>query len=435
VTGDRRWNAAAAVIGLALVAGAIALLDGQRRARPDIVLVVLDTVRADHLPVYGYPRDTAPFLTGLAARGVVFDRAYAASSWTSPSVATLFTSVYPFQHGVVWGMKKMREAGYRFNHLPAELETIPEALRKAGYTTFAVSDNINVSPRTRFDAGFDRFESASDASSEAVNKRVKKWKADLEKAKPYFLYIQYMDAHAPYNPRGPWFDEFMKDPLAGHGERPEYVAAYDSEIRYLDDRLRGLYEALGWDRDTIVIVTADHGEEFWDRGMGGHAHTLQEELLRVPLIVIGGGFPPGRVEAPVGLVDVLPTLRALTGLPRDARNEGLSLASALEGRARGWAERTLFAHLVTFEEGAVHEAVLDGRFKLITTGGVSRLFDIVDDPREERDLSAERPDLVRRLRDRYQAFAGASRTYVELPTTQDLPPDAVEQLKALGYIK
>jgi arylsulfatase A-like enzyme len=141
------------------------------------------------------------------------------------------------------------------------------------------------------------------------------------------------------------------------------------------------------------------------------------------------------VEAPVGLVDVLPTLRALTGLPRDARNEGLSLASALEGRARGWAERTLFAHLVTFEEGAVHEAVLDGRFKLITTGGVSRLFDIVDDPREERDLSAERPDLVRRLRDRYQAFAGASRTYVELPTTQDLPPDAVEQLKALGYIK
>ena len=433
--GDRRWNAAAAVLGLVLVASAIAAMDRSHRGRPNIVIVVLDTVRADHLPPYGYARDTAPFLAGLASKGVVFDRAYAASSWTSPSVATLFTSVYPFQHGVVWGMKKMREAGYRFNHLPGALETIPEAMKKAGYTTFAVSDNINVSPRTRFDAGFDRFESASDASSEAVNKRIKKWRADLDKAKPYFLYIQYMDAHAPYNPRAPYFDEYMKDAVAQQGERPDYVAAYDSEIRYMDDRFRGLYEALGWDKDTIVIVTADHGEEFWDRGMGGHAHTLQDELLRVPLIVAGGPYPPGRVEAPVGLVDVLPTLRSLVGLPRDDRNEGVSLMPALAGRDRGWKDRTLFAHLMTFEEGALHEAVIDGRWKLITTGGVSRLYDIVDDPHEQRDLASSRPELVRRLRDRYQAFAGASRTYVELPTTQELPPEAVEQLKALGYIK
>jgi arylsulfatase A-like enzyme len=141
------------------------------------------------------------------------------------------------------------------------------------------------------------------------------------------------------------------------------------------------------------------------------------------------------VEAPVGLVDVLPTLRAMVGLPRDAQNEGMSLFPALEGRGRGWRDRTLYAHLVTFEEGAVHEGILDGRYKLITKGGTSRLYDVVDDPREQRDLAAERPDVVRRLRERYQAFAGASRTYVELPTTQDLPPDAVEQLKALGYIK
>ena len=433
--GDRRGNTAAAVLALALVAGTIAGMHRSHRGRPNIVMIVLDTVRADHLPPYGYARDTAPFLAELAAKGVVFDRAYAASSWTSPSVATLFTSVYPFQHGVIWGMKKMREAGYRFNHLPSALETMPEALREAGYTTFAVSDNINVSPLTRFDAGFDRFESASDASSEAVNKRIKKWRADLDKAKPYFLYIQYMDAHAPYNPRAPWFDEFMKDPLAQQGERPDYVAAYDSEVRYMDDRFRGLYESLGWDRDTIIIVTADHGEEFWDRGMGGHAHTLHEELLHVPLIVIGGGFPAGRVARPVGLVDVLPTLRAMTGLPRDDRNEGVSLLPLLEGGARGWRDRTLYSHLVTFDEGAIHEGIIDGRWKLIATRGGSLLYDIVDDPHEQRDLAAARPDLVRQLRDRYQAFAGSSRTYVELPTTQDLPPDAVEQLKALGYIK
>jgi len=427
------------IFGIVLVAVAMGLLLRPSRPRPNIVLVVLDTVRADHLPPYGYPRDTAPFLSGLASRGVVFDRAFATSSWTSPSVASLFTSVYPFQHGVIWGMKRMREAGFRFNHLPATLETIPEALKKAGYSTFAVSDNINVSPVTRFDAGFDRFESASNASSEAVNKRIKKWRPDLERAKPYFLYIQYMDAHAPYKARAPYFDRFMADGLPAI-ERPDFVAAYDSEIHVMDDRLKGLFEALDWDRDTVLIVTADHGEEFWDRGRGGHAHSLQNEVLRVPLIVYGGRFPPGRVEAPVGLVDILPTLRELAGLPADHRNEGVSLMPALSGTSRRWTDRTLYAHLLTFggrdgPETAVHEGIIQGRWKLISTGGVSTLFDIVADPRELRDVSARNPEVVRRLQDAYRAFATTSRTYTEQPATEQLPPESVEQLRALGYIK
>lgn len=431
---------ALSIAGIVLVAVAMGgLLHRRSRPRPNIVLVVLDTVRADHLPAYGYPRDTAPFLSGLASRGVVFDRAFAASSWTSPSVASLFTSVYPFQHGVIWGMKRMRKAGYRFNHLPAALETIPEALKKAGYSTFAVSDNINVSPVTRFDAGFDRFESASNASSEVVNKRIKKWRPDLERAKPYFLFIQYMDAHVPYAPRPPHFDRYMADGLPAV-ERPDFVAAYDSEIRVMDDRLKGLFDALAWDRDTVLIITADHGEEFWERGSGGHAHSLQNELLHVPLIVFGGPFPPGRVEAPVGLVDILPTLRELAGLPADPRNEGVSLMPALSGASRQWADRTLYAHLLTFggRDGAgsaVHEGIIQGRWKLISTGGVSRLFDIVADPREERDVSAGNADVVRRLQDAYRAFATSSRTYTEQPATEQLPPEAVEQLRALGYIK
>jgi choline-sulfatase len=432
----RRWSRAAAVIGLALIVGAIVLLRRHRRPRPNIVLVVLDTVRADHLPPYGYTRDTAPFISRLASRGVVFDRAFAASSWTSPSVASLFTSVHPFQHGVIWGMRKMREAGYRFNHLPAALETIPEALKKAGYSTFAVSDNINVSPVTRFDAGFDRFESSSDASSEAVNKRIKKWKPDLERAKPYFLYIQYMDAHAPYAPRAPYFDRFMAEGREAI-ERPDFVAAYDSEVRVMDDRLKGLFDALAWDRDTVLIVTADHGEEFWDRGKGGHAHSLHEELLHVPLIVYGGEgrFPPGRVESPVGLVDVLPTLREFAGLPADPRNEGVSLMPALSGASRRWQDRTLYSHLVTFTDGQVHEGIIDGRWKLISTGGASMLYDIVQDPHEQRDVSAQHPDVVRRLQDAYRAYAKNSRTYGEQPATEHLSPEAVEQLRALGYIK
>src|SRR5688572_22624489 len=125
--------------------------------RPNVVIVLLDAVRADHLPVYGYPRDTAPFLTTLAARGTVFDRAYSSSGWTSPATASLFTSLHPFQHGVIWNIRRMRENRFRVSRMPDEPETIAESLRKAGYATFGVSDNPSASDLGGFDAGFDRF--------------------------------------------------------------------------------------------------------------------------------------------------------------------------------------------------------------------------------------------------------------------------------------
>jgi arylsulfatase A-like enzyme len=403
---------------------------------PNVVIVLLDAVRADHLPIHGYPRDTAPFLTSLAARSVVFDRAYSSSGWTSPATASLFTSLHPFQHGVVWSIRRTREDRFRFSRVPDEVETIAEALKKAGYATFAVSDNPSASARGGFEAGFDRFESASEKSATAVNRRVKQWRADLAGGRPYFLYLHYMDAHEPYLPQGRAFDEFMKD--GRPNPRRDFVAAYDSEIRLLDSKVQGLFEALGWKEDTILIVTSDHGEGFHDHGLVGHANSLYDELMRVPLIVYSGGrgFTPGRVSVPVGHVDVLPTLREIAGLPPDPRNVGWSLVPLL--RAGRWdrGERPLLAHLVEFDEKHEVRAVVLGRYKLVERQpGPAELFDLEADPGESRDLAGRHPEIVARLRDAYdRAEAGATR-YAGSAREAQLAPEAVEKLRALGYVK
>ena len=404
--------------------------------RPNVVIVLLDAVRADHLPVYGYSRDTAPFLTSLAARGVVFDRAYSSSGWTSPATASLFTSLHPFQHGVIWNIRRMRESQFRFSRVPDEPETIAEALKAAGYATFAVSDNPSASGLGGFDAGFDRFESASDASATAVNRRVKEWRAELTGGRPYFLYLHYMDAHEPYLPQGRAFDEFMKDGLPN--PRRDFVAAYDSEIRLLDAKVQGLFESLGWSENTIVVVTSDHGEGFHDHGLAGHANSLYNELMRVPLIVYrgGGGVTPGRISVPVGHVDVLPTLRELAGLPPDPRNVGWSLAPLLRDGRWDRGERPLLAHLVEFDEKHEVRAVVLGRYKLIERRpGDAQLFDLEADPAESQDIAERHPEIVARLRAAYDRAETGSKRYGQGSRETQLSPEAVEKLRALGYVQ
>ena len=146
-------------------------------ARPNIVLVVIDTLRADHLPFYGYPKETAPFLSELAAQGVVFEKAYAASSWTSPATASIFTSLYPFQHGVTMGLllqKQLinKDQSIKVNRIPKELTTLPEAFRINGYRTFGVSDNFNISEGQGFGQGFDRLLGFSHRGGQFINEQI-----------------------------------------------------------------------------------------------------------------------------------------------------------------------------------------------------------------------------------------------------------------------
>jgi arylsulfatase A-like enzyme len=318
-----------------LLAGAAAGC-GVRSPKPParVVVAVIDTLRADHLPAYGYPRDTAPFLSRLAREGVVFEHAYSPSSWTAPATASLFTSLYPVQHGVLLGLRttrklQARDTRVRLRTLPEPLEVLPEAMKRAGYATFGLTANVNVSEQMGFAQGFDRFRNLpTDDTAEVLHARLMAWRERLAAPPRAFLYLHYLDPHSPYRERGPWFDESSTGV-----ER--VLSAYDSEIRNVDEHLRQAYEALAWDRDTLLVVTADHGEEFWEHGSVEHGRTVFGEVLNVPLLVRfpGGRWGGRRVSAPVSLVDVLPTLRECVGLPPEAEPHAAGAGRARRGRA------------------------------------------------------------------------------------------------------
>ena len=239
---------------------------------PNIVVIVIDTLRQDHLPFYGYPKDTAPFLSKVAARSVVFENAYSVSSWTAPATASIFTSLNPIQHGVTTGMLATRKlqminSKIKLNKIPNQLETMPEVLKKAGYKTYAVADNFNISEEEGFDQGFDKFITYNYKTADRVNDTLKKMQKEIKNAGKYFLYIHYMDTHEPYHKRAPWFEE-SDDP------REVKISAYDSEINYVDGKIKEAFEFFGWDENTLVIITSDHGEEFYDHGKWGHGENI-----------------------------------------------------------------------------------------------------------------------------------------------------------------
>lgn len=414
-----------------------------------IVLVVIDTLRADHLEVYGYEHRTAPFLASLAKRGVVFDRAHSTSSWTAPSTASIVTGLYPTRHGVVEGFFAHRQresfaerdgvAVQPLTRLPGDARLMAERLRDAGYATLGVASNINIGPVLGFDRGFDRFVHAQQRPAEGLLQEAAAWpELQPDSGERSFLYLHLNDAHVPYDPRRPWFE-----PPSMPGRRP--MAAYDSEISYIDAALERLATELAWDDETLVIVVSDHGEEFGDHGGTQHAGGLHEELTHVVMIFAGAGLPARRVGVDVSLVDVLPTLLDLAGLEADPALDGRSLAPLLRGgdadpeATAALEERALLAHRAKMgrDHGAHWWAVIHDGWKLIVDGDDRALYDQRTDRREQHDLAKSEPERVRALEARLEALRGAGladaaarqsdRTEIELDEAM------VEALEALGY--
>ncbi len=398
-------------------------------------MVVVDTLRADHLPWHGYPKDTAPFLRSLSEDAVVFTRAHSTSSWTAPATASLFTGLYPVQHQLVTGLRASRALAQEVQQLPAGVETLPEVFRRNGYATFGVTDNLNISSRLGFDRGFDRFRSHHYKGAEVVNAKLLEWKEEVQAADPAFVYLHYMDPHEPYHVREPWFEG---DPENGHNTH----AAYESEIGHVDDHLRRLFEELGWDEEeTLVVLTSDHGEEFGEHGYEGHGTTLYAETLDVPLFVRWPArLAPRRVETRASLVDLLPTLVGLLGLESDGRHAGVDLSPLLEGSAFD-DQPTIYAHLrqshpqlVKPGEAIELRSLTVGDRKLIVTADDGReLYDLHGDPRETTDLADERAaeaaDLARLL----ALFELGLERYQGAREEQTFTDQELERLRDLGY--
>ena len=412
--------------------------------KPDLVLIVIDTLRPDHLELHGYERETAPFLAALAERSTVFDRAYSTSSWTAPATASVFTGMYPNRHGVLMGFRAQHSLlkangedarNLELVSLPAP-PTLAEQLGAAGYATFGAASNVNVGPELGFDRGFDRFERLIRDDAELLSRKVLAWRDALE-AGPSFLYVHFNDVHKPYGGREPFYEP-------AQNELEDVVARYDSEIAYLDRWIEHLYEELGWGADTVVVILSDHGEEFADHGGKGHGYSLYRELNHVLLLVFAPELAPGpaRVEANVSLVDVLPTLLDAAGLDPFEQAQGRSLVPLLGGGGEAvFEQRTLFAHRIRGKDlEPIYErvpvwSVIRGRWKLIRKDktGERELYDLYADPGEANDLAAERSQLVEELSRELAAFeretARLEGEHIEVEVDDEL----FEHLDELGY--
>ena len=292
--------------------------------RPDILLISIDTLRADHLGAYGYPRDTSPFVDTLAARGEVFTNAVVPLPATDPSHASLLTSLHPLQHGVLANAMP----------LPDEVETIAEVLQRAGYFTMGAVAVAHLGRAYHFDQGFQLFGDQWDAtaplnneharSADDVNRDVFRMLGSYAKQRrgqPFFLFVHYFDVHRPYVRHKEYF---IPQPVPAQAMPPSpwpwlagLINHYDSEIRYVDDHISQLRERLnelGLGDNLLTCVTADHGEQLWEHGhVGGHADVYRE-TVRVPLIVEGPGITPGRIDETVSSMDTAVSLLERAGL-------------------------------------------------------------------------------------------------------------------------
>ena len=391
----------------------------ENQQQPNVALIVIDTLRADYLPFYGFEYNTSPFMAKLAAKGVVFENSFATSSWTAPSTASILTGLFPNQHGVIMGRRSSRklhehQPDFKLNALPEEVTTVGEVFHGAGYNTFAVTDNGNIRRDAGFSQGFDSFHNFQNEGSDKVNAKIEEWKSGILSKKPYFLYIQYMDPHHPYEKNQPWFDTYKT-------KMKNLKASYLSEINYVDGSIERLSKILEWDtRETIVLITSDHGEEFLEHGRNGHGKSLYSEVVRVPLMIWnskGANFAGKRVKANVTALDVLPTLAELANIPVKSHYEGVSLKKVAEsGEDPALNNRPIYAHLWKRRK--------DGREVLMKATALNQeravhsnipkrfgLYNIEKDMGEQKNLVKGRQDDAKGLLAKLDTFIKNSKSY------------------------
>jgi arylsulfatase A-like enzyme len=415
---------------------------------PHILLISIDALRADHLSCYGYDRHTSPVLDGLAARGTRFSKAFVNTHGTPPSHATLLSSLYQETHRVGIG------AAPTVNTLPTGVAMIQEILSAAGWHTVAITGGGFMSAEFGFSRGFDVYVDHARRVARQAEELVENIRPALRSGRPVFAFFHTYQVHSPYAPPkrfrrlfgeyGGSIEATSEALLEVHSDagkeftREDFEfleSLYDGEIRYTDEVLGVLLsslESIGFLDNAVVVVTADHGEEFGEHGGVLHGGKLFEEILHVPLIISGAGVARGVVDsALVSHVDIAPTLLTLAGL---------EIPEVMEGRTvfdppapERWNDQRVFA-----QYGDALYCVRTPRWKLVQriANQRVRLFDLHRDPRERRDLSARHPDLAADLLSEIEEWR-ARRPLVDLGEHREveLSEERIEELRALGYLE
>ena len=436
---------------------------------PSVILIMVDTLRADHLSSYGYTANTTPAIDGLAADGTRFAHMFSQASWTRPSVATILTSLSPSSHRAV----------HKSDVLANDVVTLPEVMQASGYRTIGFANNINVAPLFGFQQGFDEytflepefFFGATEAAAQltmynqlrlireryvAGAKRVQNYyqPADVVTSrgldwierngdKPFFMFLHYMDPHDPYfiHPFNGQAYARVENPNPDASMADKLRSAYDGEITYLDGELARLFDALkarGLYDKAAIVLTADHGEEFHEHGGWWHGTTLYDEQIGVPLIVKPPrGGKTGQVsEAIVSSVDIAPTILGVAGVPAPDTMVGKALAldtGAPGPRDHAFSESEL--------EGNILQAYRGEEWKLIQANPGNprglpprQLFEIARDPKELNDVAASRQDEVATLAAQMNAVRSHAEAVAVRGSETAIDGATEERLRALGYV-
>ncbi len=459
------------VIAFLLVVPSLAC--GGRAPLPDVLLVSLDTLRADRLSCYGYERATSPHLDRIAREGVRFASVQAAASNTQPSHMSVFTGLDPDTHGI---QPQLAWRGGSPRTLSPDVATLPEILRESGYRTGSFTDSGGLPPEAGFGRGFDCVRTTQVSPKDKLA-LVSDWLAEGTRERPVFALFHTYAIHSPYITPDPYYGMWsdaayqgrlrkrvevwrrLKLDLVEEGEEaplPEKFLGtwegmtdadlrfmsdiYDEGVTYADSILNDLLDTWALQRDlaqTLIVVFSDHGEEFMERGRFGHVDGLHRELVGVPLVLRGPGVGRGVATAPVSLTDLAPTLLELLDLPGPPM-QGSSLAHLVREPAGEHAAEPIFSQDRRLE--SMCETVFHRGLRLIRTEFGEHvqleLYDWNEDPGELVDLSAERPNDVRRLvelLDRRRDEMDALKKSVREGQNRIVGAEEAARLEALGY--
>jgi choline-sulfatase len=456
----------AALLSLVVLSSGCGWRNRRVSSQPSILLITIDTLRADHCSTYGYSKPTTPRLDALAKQGVLCEVTYAPTPTTAPSHATMFTALLPREHGIL-------KNGFV---LADSHQTLAEIVRERGYRTAAFVSSLMLHRTTGFDQGFDHYDDdfkgaqgsypkddylnngtiqPPDRRANETRVRVLDWfmeqgylSGDSSGKPPFFVWVHLFDPHMPYDPPAASRDVLRTGGPPNDGD-PQ-VASYDAEVHFADSQVGVLLDRLERAQlldNTITIVTSDHGEGLMHHDEMFHGRTLFEEAVRVPLVF---RWPKGleggrRVQGPTLLADLTPTVLDLAGITVSPRKRhGQSIAGALRGQRKIDTERTVILQRRFFESDhdvdgvrvkGLGFAIVEGRWKYIEVRdeAVRMLFDLKTDPQERHNLflDASRPSrgLARRL------ATWLDETEPGHAGRQSMSDENAERLRALGYVQ
>jgi arylsulfatase A-like enzyme len=434
----------------------------QAKAPHGIILISLDTLRADHLSIYGYHRNTSPFIDAFAKESIVFENAVVQSTWTLPSHMSIMTSLYPAFHGVKKADERLAD-----DHL-----TLAELLQGGGYRTAAFTDGGWMRAVFGFDQGFDIYDDRGGGIAHILP-RVKKW-IDENKSEPFFLFIHCYDIHSPYNPPPPYTNIFHDFTYHGHltpsretlglaamnklkvndDDLRHFIALYDGGIRYTDKKIGEFLLYLqnsGLEDQSLIIITSDHGEAFKEHNSFLHWQLYYRPNLCVPLIMRIPNYPKKeiRIKELVQSIDLLPTILEIAGLPDHSKAQGESLLSLTKRHRNFFFTLQQVFHLFKkdsvisfaealslpfFQEYENNISIITGGYQMIyhLKSHSTQLFNLKVDPLAQRDIARDHDDITERLLSQFNEVYSVTPSHKPLPITLD--EQTREQLEALGYL-